>query len=279
MIANLTSKKTALTFLIPVAAIVMTMEVQIALAQTPAKPAPSATTSPAATQPAQPKSVKEAILSVQKSAKYLFVVFYDQKDDLFKDMEKTILTLTAKSKDKKILVYQASVNDKSQADAVAKYGVGRAKLPLVLIFAPNGAITGGFPQKVTEQQLAKSMVSESVAKIVKVVQEQKLALVLLQNNKTKFNQESAQAAKDFSNDTKVKSIVEIIKNDPEDTGLKSFLAQCDLTKPITESTIVLVAPRGTIVGVFSGNVTKDTLLEALAPKTSGCCPGGSGGCK
>jgi hypothetical protein len=244
-----------------------------------AQPAPSVKSAPTTTHPAQPKTVKEAIGAAQKSGQFLFVMFFDQKDNLFKDMEKTLTAFKDKKEfSGKVLVYQTSANDKLEAEAVAKYGVARAKLPLILVFAPNGAITGGFPQKVTDRQLAKALVSDFVAKIVKVVQDRKVALVLLQNSKTKSNPESAKAAEEFSNDTKFKGHVEIINADPENPGTKTFLGQCDLKKPITESTIVLIAPPGTIVGTYSGNVTKDTLLDALTPKSSSCCPGG-GSCK
>jgi hypothetical protein len=273
-----TPRTAKLTVSILMALIGITGQISNALAQ--AATAPSVKPAPTTTQPVQPKTVKDAILAAQKTGKFLFVLFFDQKNDLYKDMEKTLTAFKDKKENSgKLIVYQASASDKMEAEAVAKYGVARAKLPLMMVFAPNGAITGGFPQKVTDRQLEKAMVSDLVAKIVKVLQDRKVALVLLQNSKTKFNLESGRAAEDFSSDAIYKGHVEIIKDDPENPNIKTFLGQSGLNKPISESTIVLITPPGSIVGTYPGNITKDTLLDALAPKTSSCCPGGGGGCK
>jgi len=223
---------------------------------------------------AVPKTAEEAIALARNSRQYLFILFYDKEDDMLKKMEDTIKTFRSKSSSK-ILTYRASTVGDKESDVVEKYGVNRAPLPLLLVFAPNGAITGGFPQKVTTEQLTNSCsVPELVMNILRPLQEGKIALVSLQNNKTKFNQESDKAVHDFASDEKIKKFVEVIKADPEDKKNGDFLTQCKLDKTISESTVVFIIPPGSVVGVYPGKITKDTLLAALSSCKTGssCCP-------
>ena len=50
-------------------------------------------------------------------------------------------------------------------------------MPLVLAVAPNGAITGGFPLKLTEQDVAGAFVSPGTAGCLKAMQARKLVLL------------------------------------------------------------------------------------------------------
>jgi hypothetical protein len=221
-----------------------------------------------------PKTAEQAIALARNSRQYLFILFYDKEDDMLKAMEDTIKTFRSTSSSK-IITYKTSTVNAKESDVVEKYGVNRAPLPLLLVFAPNGAITGGFPQKVTTDQFTKSCsVPDLVLNILKPLQEGKIALVSLQNNKTKFNQESDKAVYDFSSDEKLKKFVEVIKADPEDKKNGDFLTQCKLDKTISESTVVFIIPPGSVVGVYPGKITKDTLMVALSSCKSGssCCP-------
>jgi hypothetical protein len=251
----------------------MTVKANSAIAQPSSLPGKAAS----ATQPVLAKTTQEALAASQKAGEFLMVIFYDQKDDLFKGMDQ-IVTKFKKDSKEKIRVFHAAVKDKAESEIVAKYRIDRARLPLILVFASNGAITGGFEQKVTQEQLNKTLVSELVAKVIKAVRERKVAVVSLQNLKTKFNAESSKVADAFANDPKLKGNVEIIQGDPDDLKNQEFLTQCEIKKPVSTSTLVLLAPpSGAILGAFSGDsVTKDDLINALTPPGGGC--GSSGGC-
>jgi hypothetical protein len=248
------------------------MKISPAIAQTTTLP----TKATSSTQPVTPKTTQEALNASQKTDDFLVVIFYDQKNDLFNTMDQTITKFQKESKEK-IRVFHAAVKDKAESEIVKKYQIDRAKLPLTLVFAPNGAITGGFEQKVTTEQLKKTLVPELVAKIIKAVRERKVAVVVLENSKTRFNAESSRVADEFANDPQLKGKVEIIQGNPDDPKIQEFLAQVDIKKPVSTSTLVLLAPPGgAIMGTFSGDrVTKDDLITALTPPSSGC---GSGGC-
>jgi hypothetical protein len=241
------------------------------------------TTSPVKAMPTTvqitPKTTQEALKASQEAGEFLVVIFYDQKNDLFKTMDQAVAKFMKETKEK-IRVFHASVKYKAESEIVAKYQINKAKLPLALVFAPNGAITGGFEQKVTAEQLKKTLVSELVAKIIKAVRERKVVVVALENSKTKFNAEASRVADEFANDPQLKGKVEIIQGNPDEAKNQDFLAQCEVKKPVTNATLVLLAPpSGAIMGTFTGDsVTKADLIQALTPPSSGCCPGG-GSCK
>lgn len=220
----------------------------------------------------RPNSATEAMESVRTNKHYLCLLFYNSKDDLYQVMEETVTNFQDKSPEG-IQIYEALVTELKEADVVKKFGINRAPLPVALIFAPNGAITGGFPQKITQEQLAKCIVPELIMNVLKSVQSNKVALVLLQNNQTKFNAEVTQAATDFASDERLNGFVDIIKQNPDNSEINDFLAQCKLDHKITDATAVLIVPPGQIGGVYSGKITKDTIIAGLAACSagSGCC--------
>jgi len=233
------------------------------------------------TLPAQeniaPKTAAEAISLARNTGRYLFLLFYKDKDGSFNTMKGTIEEFEKESS-KKIMIYRASTANEQEKDVATKYGILKAPLPIVLSLAPNGAVTGGFPKEVSKQQLAGCLVPELTTRILKPLQEGKIVLVLLQNKNTKYNMKSAKAAGDFSDEPQLKGYVEIIMADPGDAKNKEFISQIKLDENKNEAAVVFLVPPGTIAGVFSGKVTKETLFGALAACSSGggC---GSGGCK
>lgn len=219
----------------------------------------------------------EAIHAAQNDKQYLFLLFYDKKGESLKAMESAINDFRNKTSEKS-LFYKVRTTDKKEKDTIAKYGIERASLPVLLVFAPNGAVTGGFPGKVSVDELKRSMVTDLVMDILKTMQGRKIALVLLQNSKTKFNKESLKAAEDFSNDARLKGYVDIIKADPRDSKNSDFLNNAKISKDDDKAAVVFIVPPGSIVNVYKGNITKDTLMACLAACTSGgsgsskCCP-------
>ena len=219
-----------------------------------------------------PKSADDAIDQAQQNGDFLCVQFYEKKDDTFKQMRKTVQVFS-KNSAKTIRMYDALTTDGKETEAIQKYGINRAPLPVLLVFAPNGAVTGGFPQKVTEEQLSSSMVPKLIMDILKTVQARKIALVLLQNSKTKYNAETALTADEFARDPRLNGYVDIIKQDPSDEEIKDFLKQCNIANTTEEAATVLVVPPGQIGGVYSGKTTKNTLIAGLASCSSGCGSG------
>lgn len=217
-------------------------------------------------------ALKDASLRGQ----YAFLVFYDTKGyaSLVKQLEEF-----NSGASKKAMIYKVDTSDVSENSIITKYGVMRAKLPLVLVFAPNGVVTGGYEQTVPVEKLKESMnVSDLMLKILKPLQERKVALVTLQNDSTLNNAESWKAVSDFTSDPQYSSFSEAVKVDPRALGGNDFLKQCGIITPLTQSTVVILLPPGSIGKILSGKIVKADILAALQACTSsgGCGPASSG---
>jgi len=167
----------------------------------------------------------------------------------------------------------------AEKEFVQKYGLANAPMPLVLAFAPNGAITGGFPAtQLTEQRLQDALVSSGMQKCLKALQEGKLVLVCVQNGSTKSNDAALQGVNDFKADAKFAKVTEIVKIDPTVAAEQKFLSQLKIDPKATEATTAVLAPPGRVLATFNGATEKKTMEAALQKASSGCGPGASSGC-
>ncbi|MCL6591834.1 MAG: hypothetical protein K6U80_18025 [Firmicutes bacterium] len=128
---------------------------------------------------------------------------------------------------------------------------------------------------VSEEQLTKSLVSDLMMNILKPVQEGKIAVVMLQNNKTKFNRESTAAANAFCNETGIKGNTAIIRADPDVPKNQEFWRQYLAETKLSEAVIILITSSGQIAGIYRGKATKEELLEGLTSALSSGCGCGS----
>ena len=221
-----------------------------------------------------PKSTQEAFNTAQKSHQFLCILFYDKKDENYRAMENEMTNFVKKSP-QKILTYQVVTTNPKETDTIAKYRINQAPLPVLLVFAPNRAVTGGFPQRVSEEQLTKCLVSDLMMNILKPIQDGKITLVLLQNKKTKFNKESTAAANEFSKETGIKGNVAIVKADPNEPQNQEFWRRYIPETELSEAVIISILSTGQIAGIYKGKTSKEALLEGItsALNSRGCCGG------
>ena len=88
-----------------------------------------------------------AIKQAADAGKYLFMFFSKTDDDQTLAMRKVFDKAMEKVADRAQWI-AVNVTDSSEKAIVAKFDLSRAPMPLVLAMAPNGAITGGFPNQV-----------------------------------------------------------------------------------------------------------------------------------
>lgn len=109
---------------------------------------------------------QEAIQNAARQDKYNYILFWKQEDAATQAMRQAVQTCSS-SNTGKARVYAVQITDPIEKPVVDQFGVSGSPLPLVLAVAPNGAVTGGFPQKVTDAQLAGALVSPSMAASLK----------------------------------------------------------------------------------------------------------------
>ena len=225
--------------------------------------------------PSASGKVASAMSSAAKDNQYLFVFFYEKDDDATRAVRKTFDEAL-----KKITPAPQSVGvDRTapaEAEFVAKFGVDRAPMPLVLAIAPVGAVTGGFKAAdLTEERLRDAVASAGLQKCIKALQDKRLVLVCLQNGRTQANDAAMKGVNEFKADAQFSEMTEIVKVDPTDAKEAKFLAQLKADPQAKEATTAFLAPPGVLVTKVSGPTTKDGLVTALKSASSGCSPGGS----
>lgn len=206
--------------------------------------------------------------------KHLFIFFYKDQN------EKTLLLQNVfdqaiQKMSEQVTAIKVKANDPSEKSIFERFNLKRTPMPFVLVLAPNGAITGGFPS-FTEEQLMDSISSPGAASCLKALQDRKLVLLCLQNNQTVNNEAALKGVNDFKADPRFANATEIVLIDPSNTKERKFLNQLALDTSASPATTVLISPPAEVIGTYQGPTTKAQLASDLQKATSGCC--GPGGC-
>lgn len=123
---------------------------------------------------------------------------------------------------------EVDVNDGANLATVQQYGVDRAPLPLVLVVAPNGAVTGGFPESCEPQALADAMVGPKGASCLKTLQDGKVVIICVEPAGSKTADATAKAVAAFKADERISDFADSVVIDPADQAERGFLAKLRL---------------------------------------------------
>jgi hypothetical protein len=169
------------------------------------------------------------------------------------------------------------VSAPEEKPTVDAFKVSRAPMPLVLAVAPNGAVTKAWPGDFQAATAAEGMISDAAASCLKAIQDNKLALVSVQNSTTLHAEEAAQAVVGFLNDERFTGSVEAIFLDPADPAEAGFLADLKVSPTTDKAVTVLLAPPGNPVATFVGGVSTAAIVAKVTDAKNGCCPDGKCG--
>jgi hypothetical protein len=220
-------------------------------------------------------SVSRAATALQAAAKdnkYLFIFFFAGQDAHTGDMNGVFQAAMAKMTDraKGIAIHVA---DPAEKPIVDKFGVRGAPMPLVLAIAPTGAATRAFPKQFAEAQFQDAFVSPCTAKCMRVIQDQHMILICVQNGKTQFNQEAMQGVKTFKAESRYGKATEVVMLDPADKAEQHFLTDLQVDARSDTAVTVLVTPPGAPVARFAGAVTEAQITAKVKEAESGCGAG------
>jgi hypothetical protein len=229
------------------------------------------------TTPASASKGLAAIDSAARSGKHLFIFFWKANDDESRTMHEVFQSAMSKWAESADSV-GVQITDPNEKPIVEKFGLSRAPMPMVLALAPNGAVTKAFPIKFDEKKLREGFVSPGTAKCLKCLQDQKLVLLCVQNERTQFTQVAMSAAQNFKADARYAKAAEIVTVNPEDPAETALLEELKVDPQTAQAVTVVLAPPGQPVATFVGAVTKD---QIVAKVQAGPCAGGKcgpGGC-
>lgn len=214
-----------------------------------------------------------AISAAAKRNRYVFVTFFHKDDDASKSMLGALKPVQGKLSHRADFV-SVDVDDPLHQEVVSRYGADRSPIPLTIVIAPNGAITAGYPTEITTTDFSNAFVSGGMATVIRAMQDQKFAVLCLQNSRTRHNKESLSAAKGLAEAEGFAGVTEVVRIDPADPAEARTLRQLQLSASPSEAQVVVLAPPGKVAGKFSGAVSTETMVATV---TQACGAGGSCG--
>jgi hypothetical protein len=150
-------------------------------------------------------------------------------------------------------------------------------MPLVVVLAPNGAITGGFPLKINEADVSSAFVSPGMARSLKGIQSRKVVLLCVQPAQLS---ELPAGVREFCGDPRYSASTEVVTVRGDDPAEAGFLKSLKIQPSIATSVTAVLVPPGQLLGTIEGAASKQHIIDKLKA-AQGCCPGGKcgpGGC-
>lgn len=194
-----------------------------------------------------------------KAGKYTYLMFYREHDAATKHMAAVIERQISKTPNLASRM-QINVTDRSAAAVVKKYDATRLPMPSVMGIAPNGAITGVYQLRVSEQQLDNAILTPRYSQMVKKLQEQKITVVCLQPARGEFVPDGvAQLEKDPN----LKNFVVRISASADDAREARFFERMRVKTDITKPAVLMFAPPGVFLGRFDASVSGKQLADVI----------------
>jgi competence protein ComGC len=224
-------------------------------------------------------TAQEAIVNANKSGLTVFLVITDPGNT--NTQQALDIANQAHTQYQKSEVIQMNRSDAANQALVAKYGVSKAPLPLILVIASNGVVTGGFASYQATADLLISVVPSPVkADVMKALSDGKSVFLVVSSKNMKEKDEvmntCQQACIEMQNNTK------LIALDLNDQKEKAFITEMKIDPAITSPQTFVINSKGQITGTFNDDVNT-TELVATAKKLpaakgcgTSCAPGACG---
>ena len=245
---------------------------------------------PAADNPAPEATPQKALAGadtlIRQAAsqqKYLLLLFRAEENDAVAQLRKTAQEALALTKHQ-LDFAETDFKDDANKEIIDRFGLRQAPPPVLLVLAPNGAITGGFiPANCSLSAIKQSLAGPKTTACLKLLQDGKVALVCVQSAKSENAEAALKTAAEFKEDKRVSGFAGSVVIDPADPAEKGFLDQLHLNPASTAATTVVLLPPGKIVGTYPGTADKEAMFADITKamsgstcgggaKSSGCCP-------
>jgi hypothetical protein len=147
---------------------------------------------------------------------------------------------------------------------VDRFNIRTAPLPMVVVLAPNGAITGSFKTPFTPDQARATLKSRATRDCMLAIQQRKLVFVCIQGASTTGNAEAMEGVTRFREDPALGKMAEAVLIDPADPAEQELLNQMGFRERPAVAQTLLLAPPGKILGKWSGATSRDLFTQLLA---------------
>lgn len=183
----------------------------------------------------------------------------------------------AKSKAPNSAVVQLNRDDAANSSLVKEYAVANVPVPFILVISAKGNVSAGYPADGLDSDLlVQAIPSPKQDEAIDALDAEKPCFFVV--SKQGFADKNAVLANCKTASSKIASNPSIIEIDFDDNRETDFLKRIGV-ETIKDKTITIVAnATGQITGTFEGSIDVSRLIAVAnsAPKSGGCCPGGSG---
>lgn len=220
-----------------------------------------------AQQAPAPVPLQATLDQATASGTFTFVVFHRDGGDAGRTLTQQVAA-EVQSHAEKATVATARVDDPAEKALVEKFGIARAPMPMVVVVAPNGAVTGLFPRAIKAEQVASAIVPPTMMKCMKALQDKKLVFVCLTRSDRVEVPAGVGAIQELPEFKDRISMVGMRLDDPSEAR---FYEQMKLDpSQVTGPYAVLIAPPGVLVGHYDSQTTAESIAAAIH-KAGKCC--------
>ena len=211
--------------------------------------------------------LEESLRAAGSEGKFTFIVFSKEDNAAAREMLGVVETGVTE-RHEQAMVVTARANDPAEQPLVQHFGIGRAPMPLTVAVAPNGAITGVFAKTISDEHLSAAIVTPTMMKCMKSLQNKKLVFVLVSASDKAAIPAGIRTLQSDPQFRDRMTFTSLRMNDPAETR---FISQMKIDPLRVEGPYaVLIAPPGVMVGHFDSSSTASQIAAAIH-KSGQCC--------
>ena len=222
---------------------------------------------PAAAQARTLSRLEQSLKAAGSEGKFTFIVFSKEDNAAAREMLGTVETGVAERHEQAVVV-AARANDPAEQPLIQHFGIARAPMPLTVAVAPNGAITGVFAKTISDEHLSAAIVTPTMMKCMKALQNKQLVFVLLSASDKAV---IPTGIKTLQADPQFRDRMTFTSMRVDDPNEMRFISQMKIDPLRVEGPYaVLIAPPGVMVGHFDSTSTPAQIAAAIH-KSGQCC--------
>lgn len=216
--------------------------------------------------------VGDDITKAGKSGKTVFLVVTEK--GIAGEKEARAIASKAQSTAPGTAVITLNRSDKSNASLVSKYGLAGAALPMIMLIAANGVVTGGLPLGDATPEKLRALIPTP---------KQAAAMLEMNNKKTVFLVFSRKSMTDRVRVLEVarQACVQMgnkaatIEVNLDDKAEQPFISQLEANKKETRTSVFVFNTKGELAGTVASPSRPAELVSLSSKVSKPCCPPGS----
>jgi len=222
---------------------------------------------PAVNQVRELSRLEQSLKEAGSEGKFTFIVFSKDDGPATREMLGVVQKGVAERQEQAVVI-AARANDPAEQPLIQHFGIGRAPMPLTVAVAPNGAITGVFAKTIADEHLSAAIVTPTMMKCMKSLQNKQLVFVLVSSNEKAV---VPSGVKTLQSDPQFKDRISFASMRVDDPAELRFISQMQIDPLRVEGPYaVLIAPPGVLVGHFDSTSTPAQIAAAIH-KSGQCC--------